>query len=457
MYVRFTKMALRLVAASFMCGISLEGTFRAAAFGGNRDESELAQKVAKLVEADEERLIKIFKHVHANPEPGFMEVKTAALIAKEWQDLGYETHTGIGKTGVVGILKNGPGPVVMFRGDMDALPVREETGLPYASKATAAAATGGFVPVMHACGHDTHVTFLIGVAKVMHELKGEWSGTLVLVAQPAEELVAGAKAMVKDGLYDKAPRPDVLIASHVTPIHPAGSASVRAGRRMAGTDQLDVIIHGVGGHGSAPQRTKDPIVMGAMAVMAYQTLVSRVVDPQDPAVVTVGAFQAGDANNVIPNSATLKVNLRWFDPKVREQLISGIKRITNAIAVAADVPTDKMPEFIMKGSSFPVINSEEAAPQAESALRLILGKDKVLPGPPPVMGSEDFQELAAPHPSAKILFVQIGCGPADVVERVKRGMLPPMNHNSKFMVELPAIVAGTKADAMMLLEFLKKK
>lgn len=420
-------------------------------------EGKLAKKVANLVDADENRLIKIFKQVHANPEPGFMETKTAALIAREWRALGYEVHTGIGKTGVVGILKNGPGPVVMFRGDMDALPVREETGLPYASKATAATAAGGFGPVMHACGHDAHITFLIGVAKVMHELKGDWSGTLVLVAQPAEEMVAGARAMVKDGLYDKAPMPDVLIASHVSPIHPAGSASVRAGKRMAGTDQLDVIIHGIGGHGSAPQRTKDPIVMGAMAVMAYQTLVSRVVDPQDPSVLTVGAFQAGDANNVIPDDATLRLNLRWYNPKVREQLISGIKRITDALAVAADVPKDKMPQYIMKGSSFPVINSDEAAPRAESALRLALGKDHVLPGPPPVMGSEDFQELAAPQPSAKILFVHIGCGPADVVEQIKKGVLPAMNHNSKFKVELPALAAGTKADVMMLLEFLKKK
>jgi hippurate hydrolase len=422
-----------------------------------KPEGELARRVSDLVDQDLDRLLKTFKHLHANPETGFQETKTAALVAKEWKDLGYEVYTGIAKTGVVAVLKNGPGPVVMFRGDMDALPVREETGLPYASKATAATDSGGFVPVMHACGHDAHVTFLIGVAKVMKELKNDWSGTLVLIAQPAEELVAGARAMVKDGLYDKVPKPDVLIASHVTPIHPAGTASVRAGRRMAGTDQLDVIIHGVGGHGSAPQRTKDPIVMGAMAVMAYQTLISRVMDPQEPSVLTVGAFQAGDANNVIPNSATLKLNLRWFDPKVREQLITGIKRITNSIAVAADVPKDKMPEYIMKGSSFPVINSDEAAPQAEAALRMALGKENVQPGNPPVMGSEDFQELAAPHPSTKILFVHVGCGPADVVENAKKGILPPLNHNSKFRVELPAIAAGTKADSMMLLEFLKKK
>src|SRR5262249_19670081 len=234
---------------------------------GDSAEVQLARKVAALVAQDERRLVEIFKHLHANPELGFQEVKTAALVAKEFKALGYETHTGVGKTGVVGVLKNGPGPVVMFRGDMDALPVREQTGLPYASKATAPSATG-FVPVMHACGHDAHVTFLIGVAKVMKELKGEWSGTLVLVAQPAEELILGARAMVKDGLYDKAPKPDVLIASHVTPTLPAGAASARAGKRMAGTDQIDVIIRGVGGHGSAPQRTKDPIMIGAQAVVA---------------------------------------------------------------------------------------------------------------------------------------------------------------------------------------------
>src|SRR5262249_30908696 len=307
---------------------------------GEPGEADLANKVAKAVAQDEEHLVKIFKHIHANPELAFQEVKTAALVAKEFKELGYETHTGIGKTGVVGILKNGPGPTVMFRGDMDGLPVREATGLPWASKATAPTERGGFVPVMHACGHDAHVGFLLGVAKVMKELKSEWSGTLVLVAQPAEEVGTGAEAMVTGGLYDKAPRPDVLVSSHVIRLYPAGAASAKAGRRMAGTDQMDVIIYGVGGHGSAPQLAKDPVVMGSMAVLGYQTLISRTVDPQEPSVITVGAFQAGEVNNVIPDSVTLKLNLRWFDPKVREQMIQGIKRITDGIATAADVPKD---------------------------------------------------------------------------------------------------------------------
>jgi len=225
---------------------------------------------------------------------------------------------------------------------------------------------------------------------------------------------------------------------------------------MAGTDQMDVIIYGVGGHGSAPHLAKDPVVMGSMAVLSYQTLISRTVDPQEPAVITVGAFQAGHVNNVIPDSATLKLNLRWFDPKVREKMIEGIKRITDGIAAAADVPKDKMPKYIMKGHAGPVVNDKKASRQAEAALERVLGQDKVLPGLPPVMGSEDFQNLAAPHPATQILLIWIGCGPADVLQAMKKGVKPAANHNPMFKVELPAIAAGTKANAGVLLEFLKK-
>ena len=424
------------------------------------DESspaQLAQKVAALVAQDEPRLLEIFKHLHAHPELGFQEVQTAALVAQEFQKHGYETHTGIGKTGVVGILKNGPGPVVMFRSDLDALPVLEETGLPYASRATGQSAGGVLVPVMHACGHDAHVVFLIGVAKIMAELKAAWSGTLVLIAQPAEELIEGARAMVQGGLYNKSPAPDVLIASHVTPQHAVGTASVKAGRRNAGTDQIDVIITGIGGHGSAPHTVKDPVTMGALAVLGYQALVSQSIDPQEPSVLTVGSFQAGNAANVIPDTATLKVNIRWFEPAVRDKLIAGIKRVTDAVAVAADVPADRMPRYVMKGSAGPLINDEEAVRRAEPALRLALGHDNAVPGLPTQMGSEDFQDLASPHPTTKILHVRIGCGPPDVAEQIKRGNRPAPNHNAKFKVELPTIAAGTKADVQVLLEFLKKQ
>ena len=428
-----------------------------AASAGERADAELAQKVRALVDQDEERLLEVFKHLHAQPELGFQEVHTAALVAKEFKALGYETHSGIGKTGVVGILENGSGPVVMFRSDMDALPVLEETGLPYASRATGTSASGSLVPVMHACGHDAHVTFLLGVAKAMMELKGHWSGTLVLIAQPAEELIEGARAMVQGGLYDKAPPPDVLIASHVTPLHPTGTASVKAGRRNAGTDQIDVIITGIGGHGSAPHQAKNPVELGALAVLGYQSLVSQSIDPQEPSVLTVGAFQAGNANNVIPETATLKVNIRWFEPAVREKLIAGIKRVTDSIAKAADIPQDRMPQYIMKGSAGPLVNDEEAVRRAEPALRLALGEDKAVPGLPTAMGSEDFQDLASPHPTTKILHVRIGCGPRDLEEQIKQGNRPASGHNAKFKVELPTIAAGTKADVCVLLEFLKKQ
>ena len=452
----FRPVSKFLVACVVMCSVAMQFALHHPLRADEKAQAELAKKVGSLVDQDEKRLLEIFLHLHTHPELGFQEVQTASLVAKEFKDLGYETYTGIGKTGVVGILKNGPGPVVMFRSDMDALPVLEETGLPYASRATGTSASGSLVPVMHACGHDAHVVFLIGVAKVMAELKGAWSGTLVLIAQPAEELIEGARAMVQGGLYDKAPPPDVLIASHVTPQHATGTASVKAGRRNAGTDQIDVIITGVGGHGSAPHQAKNPVELGALAVLAYQSLVSQSIDPQEPSVLTVGSFQAGDANNVIPDVATLKVNIRWFEPAVREKLIAGIKRVTDAIATAADVPQDRMPRYIMKGSAGPLINDAEAVRRAEPALRLALGERNAVPGLPTAMGSEDFQDLASPHPTTKILHVRIGCGPADVQEQIKQGNRPAPGHNSKFKVELPTIAAGTKADVMVLLEFLKK-
>ena len=457
MRIPFLPAQMLLPAGVFLCSLAMQFVLNRPMSAEEKTPAELAKKVGSLVDQDEKRLLEIFLHLHTHPELGFQEVQTAALVAKEFKDLGYETHTGIGKTGVVGILKNGPGPVVMFRSDMDALPVLEETGLPYASRATGTSSSGSLVPVMHACGHDAHVAFLIGVAKVMAELKGTWSGTLVLIAQPAEELIEGARAMVQGGLYDKAPPPDVLIASHVTPQHATGTASVKAGRRNAGTDQIDVIITGVGGHGSAPHQAKNPVELGAFAVLTYQSLVSQSIDPQEPSVLTVGSFQAGDANNVIPDVATLKVNIRWFEPAVREKLIAGIKRVTDAIATAADVPQDRMPRYIMKGSAGPLINDEEAVRRAEPALRLALGESNAVPGLPTAMGSEDFQDLASPHPTTKILHVRIGCGPADVQEQIKQGHPPAPGHSAKFKVALPTIAAGTKADAMVLMEFLKKQ
>ena len=347
----------------------------------------------------------------------------------------------------------------MFRGDMDGLPVRESTGLDYASKATAATEGGGSTPVAHACGHDAHVTFLLGVAKVMSELKGEWSGTLVLVAQPAEELILGARAMVEDGLYDdgKVPEPDYLVSSHVFPVHAAGTAAVRGGRRMAGTDQIDVTIYGIGGHGSQPENAKDPVVMGAMAVLGYQTIVSRAVDPQEPSVITVGAFQAGDSNNTIPDSVTLKVNLRWYSPEGPRADDRGDQADHRRHRDGRGHAQGPHAEVRDEGLVRPGDPRRGDGRTGRAALRRVLGEDRVVAGLPPVMGSEDFHDLARPFPKTRIVWIEIGCGPADVVEDLKKGIRPASNHNPEFKVELPAIAAGTKANAMVLLDLLTKE
>ena len=299
--------------------------------------SQSIGQVKKLAAADSIRLVEIFKDLHQNPELGFMEVRTSGIIAKELKALDYEVITGLGKTGVVGILKNGVGPVVMYRADMDCNSVKEITGLPYSSTKTMKKHDGTEVPVMHACGHDAHVTWLLGVAKIMAALKNDWKGTLVMLAQPAEEPLTGAKAMVNDKIYDKGvPVPDYLFGLHTTPIA-TGSIKNGSGERAAGSDQLDVTFYGIGGHGSTPELTKDPVVMACNAVMQYQTIISSSIAAQDVAVLTVGAIHAGGDNNVIPASAVVKLNLRWFNDRIRNVLLDGITRINEGIAVANGV------------------------------------------------------------------------------------------------------------------------
>ncbi|UVE16927.1 amidohydrolase [Pseudomonas sp. LS44] len=416
---------------------------------------DLNKRIDSLVEQDEAQLVEVFKQLHRNPEMAFQETETAARVAKTLREQGFEVKTAIGTTGVVGILRNGPGPVVMYRADMDALPIKEETGLPYQSTKVTPWLNNPSQPVMHACGHDAHTTWLLEVAKVMVQLKGQWSGTLVLVAQPAEEILEGAVAMVNGGLYDFAPKPDVLVAAHVSPVVPAGSVSLRDGPRMAGTDQIDVELPGIGGHGSTPHVTKDPVVMAAMAVMGYQTVVSRMVDQSKPAVLTVGAVQAGVNNNVIPDRAVLKLNLRWYDQQMRERLIAGIKSVTSGVLVMNDVPEGYAAKYTMKGYSTPVINAKVQTEQAQAALVAQLGADKVLPGMPPVMGSEDFHMLASPYPDTPVVFIAVGSGKPDVYKNlVEKQQLPPsMNHTSGFVVELPAIAAGARAMSATLLAF----
>lgn len=413
------------------------------------------QTLNNMVHADSVRLIEIYKDIHANPELGFMETRTAAIVDKELKALGFRTITGIGKTGVVGILENGNGPVVMYRADMDCNAVRETTGLPYASEKIVKRDDGSETPVMHACGHDAHVTWMLGVAKIMAGLKNNWKGTLIFVGQPAEEPILGAEAMVQDGMYDKGvPKPDYLIGMHTAPIA-MGYVAAAKGVRMAGTDQIDVTFHGIGGHGSTPNLSKDPIVMAASAIMQYQVIVSRAIDPQKAAVITVGSVVAGSDNNVIPASALVKINLRWFDSTDRKMMIDGIKRINDGIAYAYNMPKEKYPEMKMKGFSYPLDNDNELTDVVLKGIGTMVPEENILKEDrlPAVMGSEDFHHLVIHNPIKKYVYLLVGIAdPKEFEQALKEGKMYPYSaHNGDFKVFLPSIPYGTRLATVSLL------
>lgn len=414
--------------------------------------------IKQMAYADSSRLVEMYKDLHRNPELGFMEVRTSGIIAKELQALGYEVITGIAKTGVVGIFKNGDGPVVMYRADMDCNSVKEITGLPYASTKTMKKDDGAEVPVMHACGHDAHVTWLLGVAKIMMASKNQWKGTLVFLGQPAEEPLTGAKAMVNDQMYDKGvPVPDYLFGLHTTPIA-VGSVKNGVGERAAGSDQLDVTFYGVGGHGSRPEVAKDPIVMASNAIQQYQTIISRNIAAQDAAVLTVGAIHSGGDNNVIPASAVVKLNLRWFTEATRNTLLDGIKRINEGIAVANGLPKESYPSILMKGSVYPQVNDTLLAARINKALGQVLIPDNIISNFPAIMGSEDFNHLVLGNKKTVCDYVWVGTAHADdMLRAAQEGKTSPFyNHNGNYKVDLSAIPLGTVIGAMGLFELFKK-
>jgi amidohydrolase len=416
----------------------------------------LVARVGTLIDADTARLTAIFKDLHQNPEIAFTESRTAAIVAKELKALGYEVTTGIGKTGVVGVLKNRPGPTLWFRADMDANGgVKETTGLAWAAPKPQRLPDGTELDVMHACGHDAHTTWLLGLAKAMVALKSDWSGTLVVYGQPAEEVGLGAQAMLKDGMLERGfPKPDFGLGSHTAP-GPVGVVSNSPGVRMAGTDQLDIKFTGVGGHGSTPNMAIDPVVMAAQAIMGYQTIISRTVDPQTSAVLTVGAVQAGRDNNVIPETATLLLNLRWFDDATRNLLIKRIDEVSQGVAIAAGAP--EKPQRTMKGSAVPLVNDKALVEQVNPALTALLGEGRVINNFPSVMGSEDFQEVFY---AAKVpyVFLLIGVAPPEQFAAAQKAgrPFPYSNHNPDFFVDLPAIPLGAKINTTAALALLAK-
>jgi hippurate hydrolase len=384
--------------------------------------------------ADAADLAGIYRDLHANPELAFHENRTAGIVADRLRDLGYETTSGVGQTGVVGVLKNGAGPTVLLRADMDALPVRERTGLDYASTLLRPDGDGKDVPVMHACGHDMHVTCLLGAAAALAADSTSWRGTLLLVFEPAEEKGAGAQAMIDDGLYDRFGIPEVVLGQHVSPL-PAGLLGLRTGPAFAGNDSLRVVLHGQGGHGSRPETTVDPIVMAAATVLRLQGVVSREVAATDTAVVTVGALHAGAKENIIPEEAELLLSVRTYDETVRAKTLAAIERIVRGEAITSGAPND--PEITLLGSFPPVVNDEAASARVSDAFATTLGKGLVM-DPGLVTGSEDVGLLATAAGAPCVYWLLGGADPAlfaqvsSVAEAVSIIRSLPSNHSPLF-------------------------
>ncbi|MEJ0060099.1 MAG: amidohydrolase [Terricaulis sp.] len=346
--------------------------------------------LSPAIDADMPALIALYRELHANPELSGAEVRTSARLAREIRRLGFTVTTGVGGHGIVAVLENGPGPVLLLRTDMDALPVTEQTGLAFASRVRATNEAGVETGVMHACGHDVHMAAWIGTARRLVALRAQWSGTLVMIAQPAEETGSGARAMLADGLYERFPRPTHAFAFHDSAALPAGVIGVVSGPMAANVDSIDVLVRGVGGHGAYPHTTRDPIVLASRIVTSLQTLVSRETNPLDSAVVTVGSFHAGSKHNIIPDEARLQLTVRSFSAETRQRLIDGIRRIARGEAIAADIPEDRMPEVTVKDEFTPVtINSEPLTQETSAAFRAYFGDARVR-DVQPVMGGEDF-------------------------------------------------------------------
>jgi amidohydrolase len=394
----------------------------------------------------------LYVDLHQNPELSLHEEKTAAKLADRLRKLGYEVTTGVGGTGIVALMKNGAGPVISLRTDMDALPVEEKTGLPYASKVRTKDDAGNDVPVMHACGHDVHMASWIGTATIMATTKDQWHGTLLLIGQPAEERVMGAKAMLKAGFLQRFPKPEFGIASHVSNILPAGQVGFSPGFALANSDSVNITIWGKGGHGAKPDATVDPIVIAARTIMALQTIVSREMDPMEQAVVTVGQIHGGTKNNIISDHVDLGLSVRTYKDDIRKKVLEAIQRIAKAEALAANAP--KPPDFAIPESTPATFNDPQLASRLEPVLKNVVGDMNVV-HTAPIMGSEDYSEFVrAGIPS---LFFWVGGAEPDAFAKAKAdGTQLPSNHSPFFAPDRePTLKTAITAEVALLRELLK--
>ncbi|MFH0989575.1 MAG: amidohydrolase [bacterium] len=425
------------------------------------------QSVQQLIDSCLPQLLTTYTTLHQNPELSFHEEKSSALIAKELRSLGFDVTERFGSYddphrisyGVVGILKNGKGPVVLLRTDMDALPIEEKTSLPYASKVQMKNDTGDDVPVMHACGHDVHMTVFIGTAKLLTTLKDRWSGTLIMIGQPAEERGSGAKALLRGGLYSKFPKPDYALALHNDAFLETGKVSFVEGYVAASVTSVDLIVRGQGGHGALPQTTKDPVVMASQIVLALQTIVSRENSPLDPAVVTVGSIHGGTKHNIIPDEVHLQLTVRAYKEEVRQKILASIKRIADGIAHATGMAQDRLPLMIVDDGEHidATYNDPAFARRAAEAIRKVLGKENVLQAEPAMVG-EDFGYYNLDHTIPSTIF-WLGNADPNIVASAKAAgkQLPPLHSSGYAPVPEPTIRTGVTALSSIVLDLMKKK
>ncbi|MBN9118476.1 MAG: amidohydrolase [Planctomycetes bacterium] len=412
--------------------------------------------VDKQLDAEIKDLVALYQHIHSNPELSLMEEKTSKRLAEELKKAGYEVTEKVGGHGVVGVLKNGPGPVVLIRTDMDGLPIVEQTGVPYASKVRVKNRDGIEVGVMHACGHDVHMASWVGTARVLAAMKDAWSGTVVFIGQPAEEIVAGAKKMLDAGLYTKFPKPDYALALHSDPHHPAGSLGYSEGLALANSDTVDILVKGKGAHGAAPHMSVDPIVLAARIILDLQTIVSRETDPLDPVVVTVGSIHGGTKHNIIPNEVKLQLTVRTTTTATRDRVLKAIDRIAKAAAVGANAPP---PEVRVSLDEFTpaTYNDVPLSQKCGAVFREILGAENVR-ARKPVMGAEDFGRFSEGKTPIFMYFLgTIAQEKYDAAQKPGAPPLPGMHTDAYAPVPEPSIRTGVRTMSLAAMNLMPKE
>ena len=426
------------------------------------------QTPQSLADAELPSLVTIYKDLHTHPELSGHEERSSAIVAKELKAAGFEVTDHVGKYenpkwtgfGVIGVMKNGDGPVVAVRTDLDGLPVHEETGVPYASTVTTKNDLGQDVSVMHACGHDIHMSTFIGTARALAKMKDKWHGTLIMIGQPAEEAVGGAKALLKDGLYTRWPKPNYVLGLHDDAEIATGQIGVTEGYCYANVDSVDVSVKGTGGHGAYPHKTKDPVVLAAEIINGWQTIASRETNPHDDVVVTVGSIHGGTKHNIISDEVKMQLTVRTYKKEVRDVVLAAIERIAKGCAMAAGLPPDKMPEVKVRQDEFTpaTYNNPELTKRVTATLKTAIGNDNVIPKDP-TMGGEDFSEYSLPDHSIPAFMFNVGAvDPAKITESKKPGAAPlPSLHSSKFApVPEPTIRTGIIGMTSAVLDLMKK-